>query len=160
MSVRSYLLSVTRGSQASFPSFPGRGGRGKSSCFIDHEQHGQFRRFSHYNGVDLGDFFALSGADSTRSVQEVIFVAAADSTGQLNEHSLLASGNFDRDRIYRSAVDSGSSTTRYRGVSVLVVQPFAREPSAFSEVRWLAILSRPSCCSGLSAVCNRSLTGI
>jgi hypothetical protein len=69
---------------------------------------GNFVVISHYNGVDLGDFFALSGADSTRSVQEVIFVAALDSTGQLNEHSLLASGNFDRDRIYRSAVDSGS----------------------------------------------------
>jgi hypothetical protein len=94
---------------------------------------------SHYNRVDLGDFFALSGADSTRSVHEVILVAAADSTGQLNEHSLLASGNFDRDRIYRSAVDSGSSTTRYGGVSVLAVQHFARERSDFSEVRWLAI---------------------
>jgi hypothetical protein len=94
---------------------------------------------SHYNGVDLGDFFAVSGADSARSVQEVILVAAADSTGRLNEHSLLASGNFDRDRIYRSAIDSGSSTTRYGGVSVLVVQPFARERSDFSEVRWLAI---------------------
>jgi hypothetical protein len=66
-------------------------------------------------------------------------VAAADSTGQLSEHSLLASGNFDGDRIYRSAMDSGSSTTGYRGVSVLVVQPFARERSDFSEVRWLAI---------------------
>jgi hypothetical protein len=93
---------------------------------------------THNNGVDLGDFFALSGADSTRSIHEVIF-AAAENAGQLSEHSLLASGNFDRERIYRSAVENGSSTTHYRGVFVLVVAPFARERSEFNEPRWLAI---------------------
>jgi hypothetical protein len=93
---------------------------------------------THNNGVDLEDFFALSGADSTRSIHEVIF-AAAENAGQLSEHSLLASGNFDRERIYRSAVDNGSSTASYRTIAVLVVQPFVREHSEFSEVRWLAI---------------------
>jgi hypothetical protein len=93
---------------------------------------------THNNGVDLEDFFALSGADSTRSTHEVIF-AAAENGGQLSNHSLLASGNFNRERIYRSAVDNGSSTTHYRDISVLVVQPFVRERGEFSEVRWLAI---------------------
>ena len=97
-----------------------------------------FLIITHNNRLDLGDFFALSGVDSTRSIHQVIF-AAAENAGQLSEHSLLASGNFDRERIYRSAVDNGSSTTHYRGVFVLVVQPFARERGEINEVRWLAI---------------------
>ena len=94
---------------------------------------------THDNSIDLNDFFALAGADSNLSIHEVIFVAVADNAGKLSEHSLLASGNFDRGRIYRSGLDNGASLTRYRGTSVLVVQPFARERSVFSEVRWLAI---------------------
>jgi hypothetical protein len=97
-----------------------------------------FLLITHNNGVDLSDFHALSEADGNRSIHEVIF-AAAESAGQLNEHSLLASGNFDRERIYKSAVDNGSTMTRYRGVPVLVVEPFARERSQFNEPRWLAI---------------------
>lgn len=93
---------------------------------------------THNNRIDLSDFYALSGADSNRSIHEVIF-APADSAGHLNEHSLLASGNFDRERIYKSAVDNGSTTTRYRGVPVLLVEPFARKHSEFNEPRWLAI---------------------
>jgi hypothetical protein len=97
-----------------------------------------FLIITHNNRRDLGDFFALSGADSTRSIHEVI-LAAAENAGQLSEHSLLASGNFDRERIYRSAMDNGSSIAHYRALSVLVVQAFVRERSEFSEVRWLAI---------------------
>ena len=83
---------------------------------------------SHNNGVDLEDFFALSGADGARSIYEVIF-AAAEHAGQLSEHSLLASGNFNRERIYSSAVGNGSRTADYRAIPVLVVQPFVRERS-------------------------------
>jgi hypothetical protein len=100
---------------------------------------GNFVLMTHNSGVDLKDFYALSGADSARVMHELIFVAAAGTAGQLSEHSLLAGGNFDRDRIYKSAVDNGSSITHYRGVPVLVVPPFARERREFSEVRWLAI---------------------
>jgi hypothetical protein len=94
---------------------------------------------THNSGIDLNDFYALSGVDSTRVIHELIFVAAADTAGPLNEHSLLASGNFDGDHICRAAVDNGASLTRYRGVSVLIVQPFARERGEFHEVRWLTI---------------------
>lgn len=94
---------------------------------------------THDNGIDLNDFLALAGADSNLSIHEVIFAATADNAGKLSEHSLLAGGNFDRGRIYRSALDNGASLSRYRGISVLVVQPFARECNEFSEVRWLAI---------------------
>jgi hypothetical protein len=100
---------------------------------------GHFVLMSRNNRIDFNDFLALTGGDSTLDVHELIYVAAADSAGMLNEHSLLASGNFDRECIYRSALSGGASVTRYRGLPVLVVQPFARERSEFNEVRWLAI---------------------
>jgi hypothetical protein len=107
---------------------------GALSRGVDH-----FVLMTHNNKIDLNDLVALTGADSTRVIHELILVAAADDTGALNEHSLLAGGNFDRENIFRSAVDGGASVTRYRGLSVLVVQPFARERGEFNEVRWLAI---------------------
>ena len=100
---------------------------------------GHYVLTSRNNGIDFNDFLALTGADSTLVVDELIHVATADSAGMLNEHSLLARGNFDRECIYRSALSGGASVTRYRGLPVLVVQPFARERSEFNEVRWLAI---------------------
>jgi hypothetical protein len=100
---------------------------------------GQFVLISHKNRIDFNDFLALTGADSTLVVHEFILVASTDSAGMLNGHSLVASGNFDRECIYRSALSGGASVTRYRGLPVLVVQPFARERSEFNEVRWLAI---------------------
>jgi len=56
---------------------------------------------THNNTVDLADFFALSGADSSRSIHEVILLAAADGTGGLGEHSLLASGHFFHNEAKR-----------------------------------------------------------
>jgi hypothetical protein len=95
---------------------------------------------THNNGVDLDDFYALSGADSSHVIQQVIFVAALDVTGRPAEHSLLVSGHFDPGRIYRAAMDNGASATNYAGIRVLVVQPFARERKDFHDVRWLAAL--------------------
>lgn len=100
---------------------------------------GHYVLIPHKNRIDFNDFLALIGADSTLVVDQLIYVATTDSHGMLNEHSLLASGSFDRERIYRSAPSGSASITRYRGLPVLVVQPFARERSEFNEVRWLAI---------------------
>jgi hypothetical protein len=100
---------------------------------------GHFVLTSRNNGIDYNDFLALTGADGTLVVHELIYVVSADSSGILNEHSLLASGSFNRDRIYKVALSGGASVTRYRGLPILVVQPFARERSEFNEVRWLAI---------------------
>ena len=100
---------------------------------------GHFVLITRKNGIDFNDFSALTGADSTLVVDQLIYVTTTDAAGMLNEHSLLASGNFDRECIYKSALNDGASVTRYRGLPVLVVQPFARERSEFNEVRWLAI---------------------
>jgi hypothetical protein len=96
---------------------------------------------TNFNIADLQDFFALSGVDSSRSIHEVIFVSIdSDGTGNLREHSLLASGTFDQPRIYKAAQENGLALTSYRGIRLLVVQPFARERRDFNDVRWFVIL--------------------
>jgi hypothetical protein len=88
----------------------------------------------------LEDFFALIGADGTRIIQQIVFVAVANNAGQLNEHSLLASGHFDQAQIFKSATDCGATLKSYRNIAVAEIQPFARERDMFREVRWLAVL--------------------
>ena len=104
-------------------------------------QPSSFLLITHNNLMDLNDFMALSGADDSRVIEQVIMVAS-DGGGALAEHSLLASGHFDQGLIYRSAYRSGWSKCRstYRGIPVLVVQPFARERGNFHDVRWLAMM--------------------
>jgi hypothetical protein len=92
------------------------------------------------NLTDLYDFIGLSGADGSRVIEQIIMVAS-DGGGALAEHSLLVSGHFDQALIYRSAYKSvGASAAKYRGIPVLVVQPFARERDSFHDVRWLAMM--------------------
>lgn len=99
-----------------------------------------FLLVTHYNIVDLQDFFALIGADSSRIVRQIVFVAIADDKGRLNEHSLLASGHFDQSRIYKSATNTGAELANYRGIPILSIKPFAREQGDLDDVRWLAVL--------------------
>jgi hypothetical protein len=91
--------------------------------------------------VDLQDLLALYGADGSRTIRQVVFVAIAGRDGELREHSLLASGHFDQARIYKSAIESGATLIGYRGIPVLEIQPFARERDSFKHVRWLAVLN-------------------
>ena len=98
-----------------------------------------FLLITHNNLLDLNDFIALSGADDSRVIEQIIMVASDG--GAFAEHSLLASGHFDQGLIYRSANRSvGASAAKYRGIPVLVVQPFARESDSFHDVRWLAMM--------------------
>jgi hypothetical protein len=101
---------------------------------------GSFVLISHDNSVDLDDFYALTGADSSRVIRHAIFVAIADDTGYLREHSVMLSGHFDRERIYKSAVNGGAPVFSYRGIPVLAVEPFAREAGELIGVRWLAVV--------------------
>lgn len=108
---------------------------------ISPAQAGQLSSFlliTRSNELDHKDFFALTGGDASRSIHAVVFVAS-DGRGLLSEHSLLISGHFDRDAIFRLANNGGASREQYRGVPILTVPPFARERESFKEVRWLAI---------------------
>jgi hypothetical protein len=103
-------------------------------------QPDNFVLMTHNNRVDLEDFFALTGADSSHTIQEMVFVAIASSQGPPNEHSLLVSGHFDQPRLFQSATDGGAAATNYRRIPVLEIHPFPRERNTFNDVRWLAVL--------------------
>lgn len=90
------------------------------------------------NTLDLDDWLALTGVDTRREVDEVIWAAASSPQHELGEHLLLIAGRFDRDHIFRAATQNGARTQRYAGAEVLVVEPFAREQ--MRDTRWLAIL--------------------
>ncbi len=104
------------------------------------DRAGSFVLITRNNTLDLEDFYALTGVDSTRNVHKAIFVALGDNTGHLSEHSLLMMGHFDQPRIYKSAVDGGARAFEYSGVDVVEIQPFLRERGEMNDVRWLAIV--------------------
>jgi hypothetical protein len=99
---------------------------------------GSFLLIATENKIDLSDFFALTGGDASRRLNGLVFVSAAGRVIDKNEHSLLASGRFNRESIFRFAA-AGARRESYRGVPVLVVPPFERERETFHEMRWLAV---------------------
>jgi hypothetical protein len=117
-------------------------------------QPNSFLMITRNNSIDLDDFIALTGVDSTRVVEQVV-LAAEDGQGTLTEHSLLASGHFDQGLIGRSV--GGGSATRYRDIPVAVVQPFARELAHFNDVRWLAMIDSNVMLFGTIAMVKQEL---
>src|SRR5258707_15527203 len=91
------------------------------------QQHGSHLLITGNNRLDFEDFFAVTGADASRRIQQVVFVAAAVGDGALSEHSLLVSGHFNRDAIYRFAESGNARAESYRGQAVLIVPPLVRE---------------------------------
>ena len=109
------------------------------------------------NKIDLEDFFAVTGADVSRRIHQVVLVASAAGDGALSEHSLLASGHFNRDAIYQFAESGSARMESYRGQSVLMVPPLARERSRFKQLRWLAILNSDIAIFGTPGSVQREL---
>lgn len=90
------------------------------------------------NTLDLDDWLALTGVDTRREVDEVVWAAASSPQHELGEHLLLVEGRFDREHIFRAATRNGAHTQLFAGAEVLIVEPFAREQ--MRDTRWLAIL--------------------
>jgi hypothetical protein len=103
-------------------------------------QQGSFLLITGNNRIDFQDFLAIAGADPSRSIRQVVFLAAPGEKGILSEHSLLASGHFNRDAIFRFGDNRNARMESYRGIPVLVVPAFERERGTFNELRWLSIL--------------------
>ena len=102
-------------------------------------QHGQpdsFVLVTHNNIVDLNDFLSMPGVDNSGNIHQVVMVAAANSAGQLAEHSLLASGYFAQERIFKDAVSHGAVVAEYRGIPVIIMRPM--EPG--KGIRWFAVI--------------------
>jgi len=104
------------------------------------ESKGRLLLVTHSSNLDFNDWIALTGVDPYRQTDEVIEVAASSAEGELHEHLLLVAGQFDRERIFRAALQNGASTAAYHGQVLLLVEPFARERQGIGTSRWMAIL--------------------
>src|SRR5215472_10776808 len=63
---------------------------------------GNFLMVSRSNRIDMDDFLALTGADTSRVLHEIIFIADGV-RDPVVEHSLLASGVFNQSAIFKYA---------------------------------------------------------
>ncbi|HTM16281.1 MAG TPA: hypothetical protein VL135_05235 [Terracidiphilus sp.] len=108
--------------------------------YQDEHHHGQLLLSTRNNRLDLADWQSIAGVDHKRAVEEVIEVAASPVGGQLPEHLLLVAGRFDREKIFRSLQVNGGKQTEYRGQTVMLIKPFAREKGVMAGTRWLIIL--------------------
>lgn len=120
-------------------------------------QLSSFLLITRNNEYDQEDFLALTGGDATRSIREVVFVAATGRGGFFGEHSLLAGGLFNREAIFRLADIGNARRESYRGVPVLVVPALARERDHFRDLRWLAIPDEHTAIFGSIASVQREL---
>ena len=109
------------------------------------------------NEIDRDDFLALTGGDLSLRINEAVFLAAGGPDGHLIEHSVLVSGHFDRDAIFRLGSGGGATRQNYRGIAVLAVQPFAREAGSMRVLRWLAIPDQSVAILGTVASVQREL---
>jgi hypothetical protein len=101
---------------------------------------GSFLLMTRNNVIDRTDFISLAGVDDSMIIHQMIFAAGGSDTSKFGEHSLLTSGHFDQARIFKAAIENGSTVTEFRGFRVLVQHPFERELGTFKDVRWLAVI--------------------
>jgi hypothetical protein len=109
------------------------------------------------NEIDLNDFLAVFGVDDAKRWHEVMVLGEEGDAGKLTEHSVLASGHFNSGLIFNSAIRNGATTVRYRGIAVLVLQPFARDPADLITTRWLTILDSKLAIFGSIAMVQEEL---
>ncbi len=101
---------------------------------------GRLLLVTHNCNLDFNDWVAITGVDPHREANEVIEVATSSGERELDEHLVLVAGRFDRERIFRAAIENGASMSQYRGERLLVVAPFARERQEMKAPRSMAIL--------------------
>jgi hypothetical protein len=117
-------------------------------------QPDSFLLITHNNAVDLEDFFAITGSDPSRIIHQVIFTASADNSGNLTEHSILASGQFDHSKLFRSA---NSNSIQYRGISVLPFSALGRAKNASNDLRWFTLTGSDIAVFGTVATVKQEL---
>lgn len=99
-----------------------------------------FLIFTRGNSVDVRDFKALIGVDDRSFIRQIFLVAGQRDRHAPIDHSLLAVGRFNRDRIYKAAIQNGALTRQYRHEQILELLPFARDRNMLKEIRWMAII--------------------
>ena len=108
--------------------------------YQEQNHHGQLLLTTRNNRLDLADWQAIAGVDHQRMYEEVIEVAASPAGGVLPEHLLLVAGRFDQGKILRSLQLRGAKQTDYKGLPVMLIEPFARESGVMNGTRWLIIV--------------------
>jgi hypothetical protein len=96
---------------------------------------------THNNRLDLDDWIALTGVDTSKVFDEVIEVAMSSDVAEIREHLLLVSGHFDRARIFQAAEQNGAAHVSYGGETALLIEPYPRERGDMMDTRWLIILN-------------------
>ena len=110
------------------------------------------------NKADLMDLQSISGADPTRTIARMVFVAARGSEGLISEHSLLASGHFDGPHIFKATMENGATKTEYVGIPVLIVPPRDRHKGISPDLRWLAFIDSQIAIFGTIAMVQEELS--
>jgi hypothetical protein len=107
----------------------------------DVHRHGQLVLATRNNRLDLDDWQAIAGVDHRRVFEEVIEVAATlPGGGMLTEHMVMVAGKFNKELIFRSLELNGSQKADFEGLTIMLIQPFAREKDQMRSERWLVIL--------------------
>ncbi len=119
--------------------------------------HGHVLLVTHNNILDTEDWLALSGVDSHRGVDKLVWVAASSAGGALKEHLLLAAGSFDRAHIFAAAKQNGATSMWYDDIEALEIRPFAREKDEMRDTRWLVILDGQIAIFGSPAIVRQAL---
>ncbi len=96
--------------------------------------------FTPENRVDLQDFRALVGVDDSKSIRQIFLVRGTQSPGLRYEHSVLAVGHFNQSHIYRAAIQNRAQARDYRGLKILEMLTFSRDPGGSRDSRWLAVI--------------------
>ena len=104
------------------------------------DQSHSFLLFTLVNAMDLQDFRSLMAVDDAKFFRQVFLAAGQKDVHSPIEHSVLAVGRFHQDRVYKAAIHNGARPRDYRGIAIVEVPPFSRNPRTFSDIRWMAIL--------------------
>jgi len=121
------------------------------------ETHGHLLLVTLNNTLDFDDLLSLTGVDTRRAVDEVIWAAASSPQCELKEHLILVAGRFDREHIFKAAELNGAAASGYNGIEVLAIKPFARERGEMRETRWLAIVDGQTAIFGTPWMVRRTL---
>ena len=112
---------------------------------------------THNNRLDLDDWIALTGVDTSKVFDEVIEVAMSSDAAELREHLLLVAGHFDRARIFQAAEQNGAAHVSYLGETALLIKPYSREEGDMMDTRWLVILNDQTGIFGTAAMVQLAL---
>ncbi len=112
---------------------------------------------THNNRLDLDDWIALTGVDTSKIFDEVIEVAMSSDAAELREHLLLVAGHFDRARIFQAAEQNGAAHVSYGGETALLIAPYTRERGDMMDTRWLIILDDQTGIFGTPAMVQLAL---